>query len=129
MAKLLVPSMQQQVNRLVLVQFLLILLVSGIFLGMSTGRAAVAALIGGLVHITPCYFYAKRLFSDVSARAIGRIMFTFYVGEVLKLVVSVGLFIGLYLAYDIPLLPYFVGYVVATLSFCVAPLVLMSNRK
>jgi len=129
MTKLMMVSMQKQVNRLVLIQSLLILLVSGIFLVVGTGQAASAALIGGFVHITPCYFYARRLFSDVSARAVGKIIITFYVGEILKLAVSVGLFIGLYLAYHLPLLPYFVGYIVATLSFCVAPMVLMSNRK
>lgn len=129
MAKLAVASVQQQVNKLVLAQLFLIVFVSCVFLAASSLRAALACLAGGSVHLIPCYFYAKRLFSDVSPRAVGKIMITFYLGEVLKLVVSVGLFIGLYLAYHMPLLPYFVGYMVATLSFCVAPLLLVSNRK
>jgi ATP synthase protein I len=128
MTTLVIASLKKQVNKLILVQSLLILLVAGIFWGISGGKSALATALGGFVHIVPCYFYASRLFSNVSARAVNKIIATFYIGEVLKLVVSVGLFIGLYRLYHLPLLPYFVGYLAATLSFCVAPMVLMSDK-
>ena len=128
MAKLVIADLKKQVNKRILVQSLLVFIVAGIFLGISGGKAALATVWGGFVHIVPCYFYASRLFSDVSARAVGKIITTFYVGEILKLMASVGLFIGLYLLYHLPLLPYLVGYLVATLSFCVAPMIIMSNK-
>jgi ATP synthase protein I len=128
MTKLVIADLKKQVNKLILVQCLLIIVVAVVFLGISGGKAALATAVGGLVHIVPCYFYASRLFSDVSARAVGKIITTFYVGEILKLAASVGLFIGLYVLYHLPLMPYLVGYIVATLSFCVAPMIMMSKK-
>lgn len=127
MAKLIVKSLKQQVNKMVLVQSVIVLLLAFVFFLISGHRAALAVLCGGVVNILPGYFYAARLFSNVSPHAIMRIMFIFYVGEVLKLVISVGLFIILLTIFKFPLLPYFLGYLVAALSFCVAPLCLISK--
>lgn len=127
MAKLVVSSLKSQVNKIVLAQSGVVFLVAIVFLVASSHRAALATVCGGLVNILPGYFYAARLFSNVSPRAIMRIMFIFYTGEVLKLVVSVGLFIALLAFFKFPLLPYFLGYLVAALAFCVAPLWLMNK--
>ncbi len=127
MTRLVLKSLKQQANAIVRVQCITVLLLA-VFFALATGhRAALAALCGGLVYITPGYFYAARLFSDVSARAITRILLVFYLGEVLKLIVSVGLFIAMLTVFAFPLLPYFFGYLVAALSFCVAPLWLMNR--
>lgn len=127
MAKLVVKSLKQQANKIVLVQCVSVCLLAVAFCLMSGSRSALAVLCGGLVYILPGYFYAARLFSDVSPRAIVRIMFIFYLGELLKLMVSIGLFMMLLTAFKFPLLPYFLGYLVAALAFCVAPLWLMNR--
>ena len=129
MAKLVVQSLKSQANKIVLAQSGIVLLMAAVFFLSSGHRAALAVVCGGLVNILPGYFYAARLFSNVSPHAIVRIMFIFYLGEVLKLVISVGLFIVLLTVFKFPLLPYFLGYLVAALTFCVAPLWLMNKTS
>ena len=127
MAKLVVPSLKQQADKIVLAQSGIVLVVAVVFFLISGHRSALAVLCGGLVNILPGYFYAARLFSNVSPHAIMRIMCIFYVGEVLKLMLSIGLFITLLTVFKFPILPYFLGYLVAALAFCVAPLWLMNR--
>lgn len=129
MAQLVLPSLKQQAIKIVLFQFSLVLILGLIFALMSGAKALLAVLCGGFVYILPGYFYAARLFSNVSAHAIVRIMVTFYVGEVLKLIISVGLFVVLLRVFSFPLWPYFFGYLVAALAFCIAPLWLMSRNR
>ncbi|MES2204592.1 MAG: ATP synthase subunit I, partial [Pseudomonadota bacterium] len=113
----------------VLTQSVIVLLLAVVFFLISGHRASLAVICGGLVNILPGYFYAARLFANVSPHAIMRIMVIFYVGEVLKLIISVGLFIILLSVFKFPLLPYFLGYLVAALAFCVAPLWLMNQAN
>lgn len=129
MTKLVVKSLKHQANKIVLVQLVLVALLAVVFLMINNSRAALAVLAGGLVYILPGYFYAARLFSNVSPHAIVRIMFVFYLGEVLKLIISIGLFIVLLNIFAFPLLPYFLGYLLAALSFCVAPIWLMNETN
>ncbi len=98
-----------------------------IFSAISGLSSGLAAFVGGLVYILPGYLYAARLFSNVSPRAIVRIMCVFYIGEVLKFMVSIVLFIVLLKFFAFPLLPYFVGYIVAALAFCVVSMFLMNK--
>lgn len=127
MAKLALKSLKQQANKIVLIQCAVVFLLALGFLLGSSSRAALAVLCGGMAYIVPGYFYAARLFSNVSPHAIMRIMAIFYLGEVLKLMVSIGLFITLLTVFSFPLLPYFLGYLLAALSFCVAPMWLMNR--
>lgn len=129
MTKLVVKSLKHQTNKIVLVQLAFVAVLAVVFLMINSSRAALAVLCGGLVYILPGYFYAARLFSNVSPHAIVRIMFVFYLGEVLKLIISIGLFITLLNIFSFPLLPYFLGYLLAALSFCVAPMWLMNEIK
>ena len=130
MASLAVKSLKKQVNRVIIAQCVAVVVVSVVFLFLLGGeKSAVAVIVGGLVYVTPCYLYANRLFSNVSAQAIKRIIITFYLGEIGKLVVSVGLFIGLYHVYQFPIMPYFLGYLVAAIAFCVAPIWLINSSQ
>lgn len=110
-------------------QCVAVIVLSAVFLFVSGSKSAGAALVGGLVYIAPCYLYANRLFSNVSAQAIKRIITVFYLGEIGKLVVSVGLFIWLFHIYQFPVLPYFLGYLVAAIAFCVAPVWLINTSQ
>ncbi len=112
---------------IVIIQCAAVFLLAILFGLINGHRATLAVLCGGLAYILPGYFYAARLFSNVSPHALVRIMIIFYLGEILKLMVSIGLFITLLNVFSFPLLPYFLGYLVAALSFCVAPLWLMNR--
>jgi ATP synthase protein I len=124
---LVVKPLKQLANRIVFIQCIAALLLTLVFFIVRNKYAALAVLSGGLAYILPGYFYAAGLFSNVSPRAIMRIMCFFYLGEALKLMVSIGLFIVLFKIFTFPILPYFVGYLAAALTFCVASMYLMSK--
>lgn len=128
-SKLIITSLQRQANLIILVQAMAVAALSIIFLFIVDYRTALAGLCGGLVYILPGYFYAGRLLGNVSPRATMRVMLVFYLGEALKLLSSVGLFIVLFYAFTFPLLPYFLGYLIAALAFCIAPVLLMNRMN
>ncbi|MCD8499912.1 MAG: ATP synthase subunit I [Gammaproteobacteria bacterium] len=98
------------------------------FFLLTTGvRSGLSVLAGGLVYILPAYLYALCLFSNVSPQKIMRIMCIFYLGEVLKLLLSISLFLVLWRFFMLPLLPYFIGYGVSVISFFVGSMMLMSK--
>lgn len=129
MAKLAVNSLKKQANKLIIAQAIAVIVLSVFFLFVSGRDSAVAALVGGAIYVIPCYLYANRLFSNVSAQAIKRVITVFYLGEIGKLVVSVGLFIWLFHVYHFPVLPYFLGYLIAAIAFCVAPVWLINSSQ
>lgn len=127
--KLVVTSLKRQANLIILVQITSVVILAAVFLLITGYRAALATLCGGLVYILPGYFYAGRLLSNVSSRAVMRIMMVFYLGEALKLLVTVGLFVLLFYMFSFSLLPYFLGYLSAALAFCIAPMFFLNNVK
>lgn len=127
MALLLVKPINKLVKKIALMQCLTLFFVAFIFLITKGVYALVAALVGGLIYILPGYLYAKWLFLNISPRSIVRVVSVFYIGEILKLAISIILFILMLKFFVFPLVPYFVGYLVAALSFCVASMILMSK--
>ena len=108
-----------------MIQVIAVMILAAGFLFVQGSRYALATLCGGLVYLTPSYFYAQRLFSNISVHAVTRLMRTFYLGEALKIFLSVGLFIALFYWANFPLMPYFLGYAVVALAFCIAPWVVI----
>lgn len=129
MTKLVVNSIKKKANQIILTQLIVAIILAAVFFVLSGSKSAGAALCGGLIYIVPCFLYANRLFANVSPQAIKRIIVVFYLGEILKLLVSVGLFILLMYLISLPLLPYFLGYLVAALAFSVAPLWVMKEKR
>ncbi|MFN3234835.1 MAG: ATP synthase subunit I [Gammaproteobacteria bacterium] len=116
-----------RVYKIMLVQCVTVALAAIIVATLFDLKSSFACLLGGLVYILPSLAYARYLFSNISARKIGRLLGIFYLGEILKLIVSVSLFIIFYHLLRLPLYPYFAGYVIAALSFCFAPLMTMKE--
>lgn len=84
-----VPS---RINQLIFSQFMistLIAIILSIFIGK---KAAISALLGGLLAILPSFLFAKSLFRYKGARAAKQIIRGFYFGEVLKIILTATLF-------------------------------------
>jgi ATP synthase protein I len=121
-------SCRGQGYRLIAVQCMLVCVFALFVMALSVWQNGVALFVGGLAYSVPCLCYAHKLLENVSARAIKRVLVIFYCGELLKLVLSVALFIGLYLVFHFSLLYYLGGYMLAAFSFCIAPLFLMTSE-
>ena len=80
-------------------------------------KAAYSALIGGGINILATTVFALRVFSIKPGAPAKRMARAFYVGEAIKLLVTVGLFLAVLLWLDVSLLPLFLTYAITMLAF------------
>ncbi len=73
--------------RQLLLQVVISLLFAGVALFSDSLRDAYSALLGGLVVIIPTYVFIICIFHYSGARALGKMMGSFVLGEALKLLV------------------------------------------
>jgi ATP synthase protein I len=123
--KLILNSVKKRAYRLIAVQAVTAMVASLVSLFFGGWHYAEALLIGAAVYIIPGVCYAAQLFANLSSHALKRIMMIFYFGEILKLLVSVCAFVLIFKMMTLPLIPYFLGYLIAAVSFCVAPLFIL----
>lgn len=85
------------------------LIVSGLF-WFRTSHEAFSALWGGLVAILPELVFAVILFRHRGARAARKIVNSFYLGEGVKIVFSVGLFALVFGCFQVEPVVFFISY-------------------
>jgi ATP synthase protein I len=108
--------------KVVLSQVLVVVIAAALAWGFA-GRAASSSLVlGGLACILPGVYFVKRFFLRVDARAAKQIVRTFYIGEMVKLILSAAIVVLLVRYADVRILPLMAGFGLAQLGFWVAPL-------
>jgi len=80
-------------------------------------KAAYSALVGGGINILATLAFALRVFSVRPGATARRMARAFYIGEVIKFAVTVGLFAGVLLWLDVSFLPLFLTYAITMLAF------------
>lgn len=83
---------------------------------------AITALAGGLISIIPNFFWARRFFSKIGTSAPKQIVRYFYLGELLKMIVSVALLVTVACVFKVNLLALFSGFLAAYLGLWFTPL-------
>ena len=91
--------------------------------------AAISAILGGTVSIVPNAFFARQSFRYHGAHAAKQIVNSFYLGEAVKIVLSITLFIVVFKFFKIVPLIFFAVYVVVQMVFWLAPLIFDNNRN
>lgn len=81
-----------------------------------------SVLIGGILCILPTVLFARWWFAEYQAGNIGRLVKIFYIGEILKLVLTGLLFVLAMVFFPVQLLWCLTGYMAAQISFWLAPL-------
>ena len=81
-----------------------------------------SALLGGGACVLPSFYFAKRFFATTSARATKKIIRTFYLGEMVKLVFTAVLVVLIILFIHVAIAPFITGFVGAQLGFWLAPM-------
>lgn len=107
------------------IQSLVVVLISAAW-GLHSFDAMSSALLGGLVSILPNMYFAYRFFASGQQSDPKKIVRALYAGEILKLVITVVLAIGIFMLLPILLLPFLTGLVGATLGLWSAPKVAVS---
>ncbi|MDI9818007.1 ATP synthase subunit I [Legionella sp. W10-070] len=110
------------VKRLLMTQ---LILSGSITLGLmlvSSGKQAMSAMLGGLVAIIPAALFARKLFRYQGARAARQIVKGFYLGEALKILSSIILFILVFLLFSLDPIAFFFTYILVLMTHWFAPL-------
>lgn len=118
---------QRDIWYLLLIQLGVSVLIALTALVLSGQIAFWSAILGGLVCVVPNVYFAKKLFRYTGARAARKIVNSFYQGEALKLLLTIGLFVLVFkLVKIIPWL-FFAAFMAAQIVFWFVPLI--SNIK
>nr|WP_302473904.1 ATP synthase subunit I [Legionella sp. PL877] len=89
---------------------------------VSSGKQAMSAMLGGLVAIIPAALFARKLFRYQGARAARQIVKGFYLGEALKILSSIILFILVFLLFSLDPIAFFFTYILVLMTHWFAPL-------
>ncbi|WP_261816337.1 F0F1 ATP synthase subunit I [Vibrio gallicus] len=89
----------------------------------------VSALIGGGIFVIANAVFSMFAFMYVGARAIKLVTFSFYFGEVLKILLTVVLFSIAYVYMELELVPLKLTYLLVLLINMFGPVFLINKRK
>ncbi|MEP1743305.1 MAG: ATP synthase subunit I [Kangiellaceae bacterium] len=126
MSHALVKRGYQQAKQLLLIQALLLLAIAG--LGLIKDLSVAIALLSGemSVFIANLYFVYK-VFSKSGAQASKQVVRAFYLGETVKIMISVGLLITAFIWLPGKELFVLVGYIAALLTQWLTPAIVKTH--
>ncbi len=122
MSKAALEVTRTTVLRWFLVQMIVVVLVAVIFLLFKGMAFATAVLLGGVISVLPHAIFARWWFAYFTAKAGNRMIAKFYVGEVVKLFLTVILFILVFTFMSVNILACLLGYIIAQVAFWLGPL-------
>lgn len=121
-------SARQTAYRLVGLQALVVVVIAvcWVFAGL---REAGSTILGGAACVIPSLYFARKLFATTSAREAKRIIRAFYVGELVKLGLSVLMVVLILKFIAVAIVPFITGFVGAQFGFWLAPVLTKVNMK
>ncbi|MCO7226608.1 ATP synthase subunit I [Pleionea sp. CnH1-48] len=114
--------------KIIATQAIFVLIASVIALSWGLWSSA-SVLIGGLTCVLPSLVFTHFAFKHSGARASRQVLRGFYLGEALKLVLTILMFIAAFQWFPIEVGPLFLGFGLALLLQWVAPFVLTTSKK
>jgi ATP synthase protein I len=99
------------------IQIIVILCVTGFLSLFGKGIIAYSFLWGGCICILPTAYFARKLFAKTGAKATREIITAFYVGEIVKFIITIILFAITFKYFNVNKLALFIGYLVAQFAF------------
>lgn len=114
---LLQKKIQQQAYRIVIWQFacvVLLAILAAILRGKNSGFSVLA---GGSAYVLPNLLFVWRVFRYAGASQMAQFMSAFFIGEMLKLVLSAILFLMIVKYLPVSLLSLLVGFIGAIIAF------------
>lgn len=99
---------------------ILILGISGILLRLFSLHTAISFLLGSAISLIPITLFAKIFFQSTSAskkRTPKNILNTFYMAELLKIILSIILFMCVFQWKELQALALFLGFITAQLGY------------
>jgi ATP synthase protein I len=119
----------RNIHRFLIVQLIVIGLATIITLLIYGLHEALSAWLGGMVAFIPFIIFAKKAFQYQGARAAKKIVKNFYIGEFLKIISSILLFILVFWWYKVAALVFFLTYIAVIVTHWFAPLFINNEQN
>lgn len=113
-------------HKLFIAQIVLVLLLACGW-GFANQAVIPSILVGGVICIVPNLFFAHRFFSTKHRLRPAQILISFYVGELVKMLLSALLIVLAVMYLKMQLLPTVLSYFVANLAFWMAPAMVLKK--
>lgn len=101
--------------RIIVAQLAAAVLAAGALLALSGGNAALAVLAGGAIAVLSNFYFAQHVFAGGVAPA-RTVLRRFYLAELIKILLTAGLFLAALVVFEAPFLPLLLGYGVALIA-------------
>ena len=124
-----VATFRRAAFRIVGGQLLMTVFLAAACLGWGTPEWAYSAAVGGLICVIPGAYLAARMFRGGRVRAPVRVLWSFYLDEVVKIALTAVLFAAAILYLQLNLLVMFLAYVAATMVYWLALLASDEGRQ
>jgi len=105
------PFAPHVIRQLFAVQLLVVGVASLLSFVLDGWIGAYSAALGGTIYMLPHAYFAWRAFAHRGAQEIRRIVSAFYLAEVVKIVISIGLFIVVFRFVSLSIVPFFLTYI------------------
>ena len=100
-----------------------------IYLLVDGQRAAISAILGGLICIVPGLMFAMIFFRFNGVKQAKKIMGAFYFGEMLKIIVAGILFAVTFANYEVNAKAFFISFIMAQAFYWLAPCLLNNKGR
>lgn len=118
---------RKEVYKIIYLQIITVLLAAIIWLFFKGKYEFASTLLGGICWIIPSFYFVKKTFNIRAAQKntaqLGNLAKRFFIGEVLKLLLSAVLIILCLKFLPIILLPFLSGFIIAVMSLWLMPLI------
>ena len=118
--KPLTKLIQHQAYQIVFYQLMGIVILTALAIPISGVKNGLSLLAGGLAYCVPNLFFVWRVFRFAGAHQMMQFMTSFFLCEVLKLVLSAVLFLIIVKTLPVSLLSVLIGFIAAIVLFWVA---------
>ncbi len=102
-------------------QLIVILVCSLLAYYLGDLHALISAVLGGLVCLVPGLLFAIHFFRYKGAQQISKIMSAFYLGEVVKLILTGVLFVVVFINYKVNPSAFFITFIAVQMLYWLAP--------
>ena len=127
MSKVLARRGRWSAYKIVLLQAAMTGCVSLFFFVMWGGPYGLSALAGGAIAVLPNFVFATLAFSHAGAQASGKVVRSFFLGEAVKLLLTIVLFSLAFGLMKSSFMPLFVSYLLVLVVPWTAPLYFKQN--
>jgi ATP synthase protein I len=111
---------KQVTRKISAIQVVVTLLIAAVFFALDSLHSAYSALVGGGISALVTLYFASKVFSVRIGSPAAKVARAFYVGEVVKLLLTVVLLSSALLWFDVSPLPLLLAYMAALMAYWLA---------